>query len=119
MTLHFNCNSVTITKMASLHTRAAKVPDLMKLIRQCVENGHYLDTRHATDRQAERQMTRPEVLQVLRNGYHEKRKDRYEERYQAWNYSVRGKTIDRRELRIIVSFDEDNLLIITAIDLNS
>ena len=95
-----------------------KVAQLLPLIRECIEAGHFFDTRHATDRQGERAITRPEILYVLRHGYHEKRKDKFEPRYQAWNYAVRGKTSDARELRIIVSFDERNMLIITAIDLH-
>ena len=89
----------------------------MDQIRLCIEKGSYLDTRHAIDRQNERQITRPEILYVLKNGYHEKRKDKFDESYNSWNYSVRGKTVDRRELRVIVSFDESGMLIITAIDL--
>jgi hypothetical protein len=85
----------------------------------CIERGTYLDTRHAFDRQNERQISRPEVLYVLKNGHHEKRKDKFDEAYHSWNYSVRGKTVDRRELRVIVSFDELGMLIITAIDLGS
>ncbi len=89
----------------------------MDQIRLCIEKGAYLDTRHAIDRQNERQITRPEILYVLKNGYHEKRKDKFDEACNSWNYSVRGKTVDRRELRVIVSFDESGMLIITAIDL--
>lgn len=66
----------------------------------------------------ERDITRPEILYVLKNGHHEKRKDKFDEFYKAWNYAVRGKTLDRRELRIVVSFDKDGMLIITAIDLS-
>ena len=47
----------------------------------------------------------------------EKRKDKFDEAYNSWNYSVRGKTVDLRELRVIVSFDDSGMLIITAIDL--
>lgn len=91
----------------------------MEAIKGFLDSGRYLDTRHATDRQGEREITRPEVIQVLRGGHHEKRRDRFEEAYNAWSYSVRGKTIDRRQLRIIVSFDsETGMLIITAIDLD-
>jgi hypothetical protein len=95
-----------------------KINKLMETIRKCVEEGRYLDTRHATQRQAERSITRPEYLHALLNGYHEKRKDKFEEIYNSWNYSIRGKTIDARVLRIVVSFDENNMLIITAIDLS-
>lgn len=95
-----------------------KLGQLMEQISECLDAGRYFDTRHASERQSERAITRPEVFYVLRHGYHEKRKDKFEANYQAWNYAVRGKTIDKRELRIIVSFDERNMLIITAIDLN-
>lgn len=91
--------------------------DLLALIRKRIEQGRYLDTRHALDRSSEREITRPEILFVLRHGYHEKSKDRYEETFEEWNYAVRGKTPDGRDLRVIASFDEQDLIIITAIDL--
>ena len=95
-----------------------KLNNLMDEIAHAVEEGRYLDTRHATERQAQRTITRPEVLYILKKGYHEKRKDKFDDAFQAWNYAVRGKTVDKRNLRIIVSFDENNMLIITAIDLD-
>lgn len=79
-----------------------------------------MDTHHAQQRKAERVISLPEVLDVLLGGYHEKRKDKYEEQYKAWSYSIRGKTIDDRSLMIVVSFDsETSMLIITAIDLDA
>ncbi len=50
--------------------------------------------------------------------WHEKAKDQFSERYESWNYAIRGKTIDLRELRVVVSFDENNMLVITVIDLD-
>lgn len=94
-----------------------KLPDLMLTIRKCVEEGRYLDTWHAEDRQNERRINRPEILYVLKNGHHEKKKDKFDEFYNSWNYAVRGKTVDRRELRVVVSFDKNGMLIITAIEL--
>jgi hypothetical protein len=68
----------------------------------------------------ERVISLPEVFHVLRNGFHEKRKDKYEELYKAWSYSIRGKTVDNRRLRIVVSFEsETGMLIITAVDLDA
>lgn len=90
----------------------------MERISSCLDAGRYLDTRHSTERQNQREITRAEVLYILRRGFHEKKKDKFEARYQSWNYAVRGKTVDKRVLRIIVSFDESNMVIITAIDLN-
>ena len=58
-----------------MSTRPEKHPDVMALVKACVEIGNYLDTR-------------------------------------------RGRTLDKLELRIAVSFDESTrMLIITAIDL--
>lgn len=97
--------------------RPEKLPDLISAVRTCIEEGRYLDTRHATERQEERRITRPEVLYVLKRGHHEKKRDRFDDFHRAWNYAMRGRTVDRRELRVIVSFEENGLLIITAIEL--
>lgn len=78
-----------------------------------------MDTTHAFIRMTQRQVTLPEMLHVLRNGYHEKRKDEFKEQHNAWNYAIRGKTLDKRELRVCVSFDKSGMLIITAIDLDA
>ncbi len=37
----------------------------MGTIRKCIEDGRYLDNRHATQRQTERKVTRPEYLHAL------------------------------------------------------
>lgn len=98
-------------------SRPPKVTELIETIRTCLDAGRYLDSRHVSDRQSERKISRPEMLFVLKTGFHEKRKDHYEERFRAWNYAIRGKTADKRELRVIVSFEEKTLVMITAIDL--
>lgn len=89
--------------------------ELLETIRQCIEEGNYWDTRHVTMRQVERSITRLEILYVLKHGYHEPFKDNYDKTHQAWNYAVRGKTIDGEELRVIISFDNLGMFIITAI----
>lgn len=76
----------------------------------------YVD--HALQRIKEREVTFLEVRQVLRTGFHEKRKDVFKEEHNSWSYSVRGKTLDKRNLRIVVSFDENDMLVITVIDLD-
>lgn len=67
---------------------------------------------HLQQREKQRCITRQDVLHVLRHGYHEKREDDYIEQFQAWNYAIRGETIDQRVLRVFVSFDEETLMII-------
>ena len=79
----------------------SKIQNLMNEIALALEEGRYLDTRHAFERQTQRKLSRPDILHVLRKGFHEKRKDSFDETFQAWNYAIRGRTIDKRELRII------------------
>jgi hypothetical protein len=98
--------------------RPAKIDNLMDLIREKLNKAQDRYVDHALQRIKEREVTFPEVRQVLRDGYHEKRKDEFKEEHQAWNYSIRGKTVDKRNLRIAVSFDEDDMLVITVIDLD-
>lgn len=67
---------------------------------------------------ASRTINRLEIIDVLANGFHERRKDKFEEKFNSWNYAIRGKTLDNRSLRVVVAFEED-MLIITAIDLDA
>jgi hypothetical protein len=96
--------------------RPPKHAQLMERISKALDSGTYRDVVHAQDRQRERRITRPEYTYVLRNGFHEARKDEFKPEYNAWNYAIRGRTVDRRDLRVVVSFDEDGLLIITTIE---
>ena len=63
---------------------------------------------------AERSIDLPDVLYVLKNGYHEKAKSIFDEAFETWKYAVRGKTVDNYDIRIIIAFDENNMLIITV-----
>lgn len=92
-----------------------KIEDLLEKIRACIKLGKYRDTTHAIVRQQQRKIILPEMIYVLTTGRHEKSKDRIDEAYNTWNYAVRGFTLEGKDLRIIVSFDEErDLLIITA-----
>ena len=99
--------------------RPGKREKVLESARACLAAGRYRDTRHATERRQEREVTIMELKYVIQNGFHEKAKDEFKPEYGAWNYAIRGKTVDGRSLRIAVSFEgEDLLLIITAIDLD-
>ena len=97
--------------------RPSKIPNVLEVIRKSITNGNFYDVSHAEGRKEERNITRPEYLYVLKHGYHEPKKDEYKEEFKAWNYSIRGKTVDGRELRVVVSFDDNFMLIITVINL--
>ena len=95
-----------------------KIPNLLEVIREYADNGNYVLLKHARERGFQRGITEPEWLYVLRNGWHEKRKDQFDDFHQAWSYAIRGKTVDQRDLRVVVSFGENpQMLIITLIDL--
>ena len=97
--------------------KTSKLPDLLNKIKKCLAEGRYYDTTHAILRKRERQISLTHVLYVLKNGYHEKQKDTYKVEHNDWTYAIRGKTIDEKEIRIAVAFDEDDMLIITVIEL--
>lgn len=95
--------------------RPPKIENLLEKIKDCLEKKMYTQTEHAIVRQKEREITLAEIRHVLMTGYEEKIKTSFNEYYNTWNYSVRGKTkIDKLEVRVIITFDEKGMLIITA-----
>jgi len=96
--------------------RPPKLSDVLKRVRECVETGRYYDISHAVLRKRERRISLTHVLHILCNGYHEKRKDQYSPEHRDWTYAIRGKSVDERDIRIAVAFDEDDMLIITVIE---
>lgn len=106
-----------IAKNMLKQTKNEKIPDLLIRIKNYIENGKYRFSQHAADRRKERFLSLPDILEVLRNGHHEKTKDSWDEKYKEWNYAIRGKTVDQETCRIIVCIDESGLLIITVIRL--
>ena len=97
--------------------RPSKTLNVLEKIRECIDLCRYYDTRHAIARKALRNIALPEVLYVLKKGYHEKKKDEFKPEHNDWTYAIRGKTIDGRDIRIAVAFDENNMLIITVIEI--
>ena len=80
-------------------------------------NGNLFLMPHAIERRLQRNISINDIIYVLTTGQHESNKDKYHEKYSEWNYSIIGETIDERHLRIIVSFDKNNMLVITVINL--
>ena len=95
----------------------SKLTDLLEKLKSAVDRGSLRFSKHTFERMSERGILRREVRFVLKNGFHEKRKDQFDEEYNCWNYSIRGKTLDDRKLRIVVSFEKPNFIVVTAIDL--
>lgn len=95
--------------------RPPKITKLLEKIKECIEQKKYTHTEHAIVRQNERDITLAEVRHVLITGYEEKTKTSFDEKYNTWNYAIRGKTkIDKLDVRIIIAFDETGMIIITV-----
>lgn len=97
--------------------RPLKDPLAYIKIRYKAQISEYIIVEHAKERMDQREVTDREVRYALMHGYREEKKDQYKIEHRQWNYAVKGKTFDDRWLRIIVSFDVDDMLIITVIDL--
>lgn len=98
-------------------SRPAKDQNVLEKIRDKASRGEYIPVDHAKLRLEQREVSDPELRYVLTTGYREVKKDVYKLEYRTWNYAMRGKTVDDRRLRVVVTFDKDDLLIITVIDL--
>lgn len=90
--------------------------DLIALARRCVETDRVRYSEHGTERSSERVILQPHVEHVLRNGWWEKRRDRYDP-LEGWSYSIRGEDADRRQLRVVVAIVSPDLLVVTCYEL--
>jgi hypothetical protein len=94
------------------------ITDILPKVRECIKTRKYRITNHAQERQEQHQITLPDLLFVLSNGFHEQEKTLFDTTFQAWKYAIRGRSIDSSlELRVIVAF-EDEMAILTIIRLN-
>lgn len=93
---------------------------LIASINEAVKVGSYYFTNHALLRSRQRGVNKFQVLRILGSHlkFHESRKDSFNDESKAWNYAIRGTTIDGDDIRVIVSFDESNMLVITVINLD-
>jgi hypothetical protein len=92
------------------------VIDVLKRAREHVRRGAYILVKHAIKRQEEREIGLPDVLRVLEYGRHEKNMDIFDVKNQCWKHAIRGKSISGMDLRVIVAFHNE-MVIITVIRL--
>lgn len=95
-----------------------KEKNVLEKLLKAVVLGRLIYSSHANERMAQRRIIKPEVEHVLSTGFHEMRKDQFNTALKSWDYAIRGKTLDGRNLRIIVALVNPNVLIVTAIDLD-
>ena len=53
------------------------------------------------------------VLHVLKTGQREESREQFDVKRQAWKYVIRGATIDGIQIRVVIAF-EDEMIIITV-----
>lgn len=87
---------------------------LRKEILQHIKSGKYRISKHAAAQQAKRAIDMQDTLHILKNGTHERSKTLL--RNLVWKYAIRGKTEDLQEVRVIIAFS-DEMVIITVIDI--
>ncbi len=92
-----------------------KLENVLQVIRECIEEDNYTMTTHALLREKQRKIKVSEIIHVLKTGYEEKNKTCFDDKNNMWKYAIRGKTkIDNFDVRVIVAFDNNGMLIITV-----
>ena len=92
-------------------TQALKTVDLLNKVKDHVRKGTYVVSAHALERQNERHVSLEDVLYVLKTGVREESKELFDVRRQLWKYAIRGFTVEKMQLRVIVSFVEEMVII--------
>ena len=102
--------------------------ELYALIETKIQERKYIFMKHAQERQKLRHISQLDVLNILegKRGFGRKRnkkKDSYDcdyiyEKPQDWRYCIEGKDIDDKDVRIILTFTDDYMPIITVIDIS-
>ena len=93
--------------------------DLYNLLFKKESSGEYVFKKHAKLRQKDRSISDLDILGILVGKKNKKRrrnkgKDKFENKHQDWNYCIEGLNLENRKIRIIISFEDNLLLIITA-----
>lgn len=90
-----------------------------RLIRECVDCGDILLTKHFRDELQAENLTVADAFYVLQHGriFNE---PEFNPRYQEWNYRMEGAEPDGKSVAIIFGFTEDEAgLLITIFSINS
>ena len=85
----------------------------MEKIREFVRRDKWSFSQHAFERSNERDIDILDVSYVLKNGYHEEKKTKFNEARNSWNYAIRGITLDGEDIRVIIAFIPLEFLVVT------
>jgi len=113
-----------VKKAASIKPKKKTDAELFEFLAKNIRNGNYIFLTHAKIRLKDRMISDIEVIDILEGKIGRKRKrnkakDKYEDGYQDWNYCIEGINLDGEKIRIIFSFVDDFMPIITVIRLDA
>ena len=109
-------------KKSPLGLRKKSDSEIFSLLDEKIRAEEYFFTEHAKSQCKKRDLLEFEVLDILEGKIGSKRKrnalkDLYEKEREDWNYCIEGINPDNRKIRIIFTFFEENIPIITVISL--
>ena len=85
--------------------------NILEKIKKHIDSGNYRLSKHAIKRQYEREISLPKALYVLAHGFHEEKMSLFDTTFQTWKYAIRGKTVDGIDLRVVVAFVQEMIII--------
>jgi hypothetical protein len=88
---------------------------LQKEILKHIEKDRYRLTRHADEELKNDDLDLNDVLHILKNGKHNHKKTGFNNKRQMWHYAIDGITKDLKNVRVIIAFVGE-MLIITAME---
>ncbi len=94
--------------MSNEHSNVQKLPNLLEKVRKYILEKKYRLTDHAVNRQLSRKITLPVIRHVLLTGEYYPIGDRFRNQFNRWSYAILGKNFDDEEIKVIVSFSEEN-----------
>lgn len=111
--MDLKCKYLTLKERKVILVTSLKTNELLRKIKEHLQKGTYIVSAHALERQNLRLIDLEDVLHVLKTGFREESKDLFDVKRQAWRYAIRGRTIESINIRVIISF-EDEMVIITV-----
>ena len=93
--------------------------ELYELLTKKIGKGEYIFKKHARKRLSDRKILDIEVLDILeglkgRKRHRNKVKDSYSEENEDWSYCIEGVNPDDKKIRVIISFEQGIIPIITV-----
>ena len=93
--------------------------ELYTLLSKKIPSGEYFFKKHAKERLNGRKISELDVLDILegrpgRGRCRNKSKDKHVSGRRDWNYCIEGVSLEQEKIRIIISFEENLIPIITV-----